>query len=683
MKNYRPNMVKFHLACLFLCVVIFFCKIEKATGINIEEQESVYSTVEDIVDSFNKIDSVDIFAESWIQSPEYRETLKFKNLIREKDNYKLEGQLSFSKINPSGRSFSSSNWVQQYYIRGISFIWRDTTKQWEKGGILNDNDSGKKLKYRFLKNLFLINFEAIDPESFNFRGYSKKGDTDSFTISYKIDSEIIKKWYSYGYIEGKICVDKNTLLPIDLRLSGKLEGLDFLQIVQYKNYNKGEKFSIPEDIAKNLKLKERYFEDIFEKLIEYVSRVRGWDADALSEVSVEFENRKKIKEVIAKNLEKKYNLKKIQYEGEIFKWLNIIPKDAEYKDLISNAEFLLKSSFYDAEKKKIFIGDWLEEEIAENVCLREVVRAFQHKRIDLNSIFNGENVTYDQNTTRNALIEGESYAVALEYILNKKGDSFQTKRQSLDLIEKTVQKNSYLRIPLFYEMYVYGTDFVRNFIHRYEWTKLDELYKNFPVSMKEIIHPEYYIVKYEIGKKNEIDQNFIQPDFSSSFTNWEKVYLTSLGEYPIYLFFNKYFNKNVSIKAVSGWSDDNIAVYQNKNGENIFVYIIKWDKKKYAVNFYEKYKEWLKKKYSFFEKKGEGKFIPLEYVVDDVKETKSENKNKQQEEDMKAVIFYSPENEEKTVFKVAKDFVILIGAKNVEDEEFYSFIREMMRKTNL
>ena len=589
--------------------------------------------------AFFDADSVVVTVEHWIQEPLWHMKLKLTNFIKDVDDYKVEGRMSFSSLVPN-TNFSSSSWLQSYQIGGVPFSWSSSEREWKNEALkIEEKRARKVLQYSMIQSLFSLNDQTADISTLELLGVQKKSGKDCFVIKFKINPESLKRWGMAGDLTDKVWVDSRSFLPEAARVEGKLGNMDFLEVINYKDYNAFLEFNEPDFIAQEAKDEREELRGKIKELIEETSRIRGWTGYDLSDVKIDFVKRKKLKEVLRSELTNEARLKN---EEKILKWFDLIPPELDYKELIVNSEISSMAGMYDSKNKTIFIGDWLQPSLAEIVCVHEITHAFQDKILGLAKL-SDEAKGFDYNFTLQALLEGEAFAVSLEYLLNKDNESIKDGKNMVSLMEAKIN-NSYLRDKIFYNLYGVGARFIQAYLDKNSWKDIDRLYENMPNSTREILHPNEYLVRRDIAtkavEKGNKKKNVREIPVLSG---WQELYSTTLGEYFISSFLGAALDKESCGNAMRGWHSDKLKIYTNERGEEIFIFLAQWDSPQDVLEFSRFYVQWLEKKGFKFEAGG------WAYLKD----------------------------KKMTNFKLSDDYIMIIGSDGLGADEFNSVNKEL------
>ncbi len=555
---------------------------------------SPYKILEKVSSSLFQLKTVEVDTELWLENAFFHIKSNFKNRIQNVDDYKTDGRVSFSFLLPS--SASSSQWVQNFQIRGLPFTWNRGKRLWEKKDLeITGKDAQAVLSYSVLRSLFTINQNEVDPSSVKILGIENRKGRDCFVLGYSLDPEIFKRWNLVGNISLKLWIDKVDFLPQILRAEGNLGNMYLLQIVNYSNFNRGVGLVLPAVISNEVKIQKEELKGRVAVLVNEVSQIRGWKP--LEGVQVEFLDRVSLRRHLEDELIRNYPEGRFENEGIVFRWLGLLPKDADYKESLLNSEIASLAGLYEPRLKTIFIGDWIHPALAEPILVHEIVHAYQDRQLPLEEFMEDKESkeTLDFSTARHSLLEGEATAVMLEYILRKEGADFQGLGDIFALIEEKIIRNSeYNRLSMQYNIYGYGANYIQYYLKDNKWNEMDKLYKFAPFSMKDMIHPYRRYVLKKLTQAPGQEKPLSSPQLPGA---WNEIYNNRLGEFFLQLSLRQFLDKDTAEQAAAGWKNDAIKMYKDELGKKLLILRTQWIDSAAMKVYGQVFKNWLKKKY--------------------------------------------------------------------------------------
>jgi hypothetical protein len=161
-------------------------------------------------------------------------------------------------------------------------------------------------------------------------------------------------------------------------------------------------------------------------------------------------------------------------------------------------------------------------------------------------------------------------------------------------------------IPDFLFPYQYGSQFVSTLYQAGQWAKIDDAYRNLPLSTEQIMHPE----KYLAGEK-PVSLNV--PDLSTILGGaWQPIWSDTLGEFKTYLILGYGVDtptaytpadlatlRTQAQAAAAGWGGDHLLAYYNENqNQTLLVTEWVWDTAQDKTEFSEALLQFLNRRFS-------------------------------------------------------------------------------------
>lgn len=280
--------------------------------------------------------------------------------------------------------------------------------------------------------------------------------------------------------------------------------------------------------------------------------------------------------------------------------------------------------------------------------VHELTHAAQDQNFELSTLPIEDETNDDLVLALKSVIEGDASAVGWKYQFKEQFDMVigginQTYKTGM-LPGKAGKLPAYLRQSLTFP-YGYGTDFVVKFLKgtKGEFKDINKLFKDFPLSSEQILHPEKYY-----GEKRDNPILVTLPDLEKLFGSpWKESFNNVHGEFAIRLLLREFRSDKLRLgmidKAAEGWGGDRYVVleggpapavenkyvcagceyWQDEKGKcprcerrlklmekyervnSAYVWYTTWDTEKDAKEFYEAYCLALEKKYLQESKEGD------------------------------------------------------------------------------
>lgn len=521
----------------------------------------------------------------WMQHPSFHTNIHLDQQFESLDKVHITGRTSLSLLVP-GTKFSTSEWLQSYTFGGSSYVFNFAKNHWEKEKLkLSKEKELEKVEYGLFQSLATPKSDLVLEDTVSIVSLQKYKGRDCFVLKFNLDPEFFKKWGLTGAIDNyKAWVDRQNFYPYIFRLEGSIGDSKFLQIVEYSDFNSLITLKIPTEITEEAQEENKQLLQQTQDIIEKIKELRGGSPP--EGMKVDFITRKKIRSYIKEKIAKDYSQQEVFAQEIILKWLNLVPAQFDYKQMLIDSATSSIAGFYEPEEKSFYISEWIPDYLAEAVLSHELMHAFQDNKIDLGKYLK-EQKYLDRIYARKFLIEGEATAVMLQLVYNKQNKNFQDEDDLLTLIKDRMSANesasssgSYHNLN--YSGYAYGARFVQRAINNFGWKNLDKLYEDVPQTMKEIMHPDVYFDK----NSDVIIKDLPGP----ALKDWNKFYQNSIGEFFVKMWLDKFMEKDEAEILSETLMNDKILLYDCKGKkEPSKIFLTEWDSAESAKKFVDAY----------------------------------------------------------------------------------------------
>ncbi|MCK9573136.1 MAG: hypothetical protein M0R20_01880 [Candidatus Omnitrophica bacterium] len=381
----------------------------------------------------------------------------------------------------------------------------------------------------------------------------------------------------------------------------KIEGFSFDEFSRAKNtYEAG-----------HFEGKEKGFASSYKDALKMVSEKR--ELEFISEVKNEIISRENIKKYLEKKLQEEVKDEEIEEEKKLLVKLGIISPGTDYKKMVVDLFTRNIAGFYEPKENKMYVIDEAASSFSpflpSEVVLHELVHALQDQYIVLDYLDEElEKTNDDKALAIKSIIEGEatfvSYGIMADYLKkvtmgsskSKVFDSMDMEKfilESMMLMTKSLspefENKAFVHYLLF--PYINGGLFVKYAYDNGGWKKVDYIYKNYPLSTEQIIHPEkYFLVEDKPLTLPEKDFPFLAQD------GYKEISKGTLGEFTIYTLAITFLDDLYSKMLSAGWGNDNYYLYE-KADKLTLIMDTRWDSVLDAEEFFKGMKALMDKKY--------------------------------------------------------------------------------------
>lgn len=321
-------------------------------------------------------------------------------------------------------------------------------------------------------------------------------------------------------------------------------------------------------------------------------------------------NKDEIRQRLVERVDQEYTPEELSAEEMALKRLALLPRDANYKQLVIDIFTEQIAGFYDPKDKKLYIAQDQTGESSFNDLLmaHEIDHALQDQHFALHNFMKPNKRDSDATVARQALVEGDGTALMFEFMMKRMGMDMpwaDTRTTDAMIAKMSASMNGAPgtnHIPLVLREgmifpYMAGLGFVSYFRRYHSWQRINRMYRKPPLSTEHILHPRKY-EKYE--RPDTITINPIP-----TLADHQVVYDNVNGEFGLSLILREhaggpagsrgkktYAPKDKAERATAGWGGDRIAVYTPPEHDGgvagtIAVMYTVWDTEADAIEFFE------------------------------------------------------------------------------------------------
>ncbi|MBU2103343.1 MAG: hypothetical protein ABH865_02615 [Candidatus Omnitrophota bacterium] len=357
--------------------------------------------------------------------------------------------------------------------------------------------------------------------------------------------------------------------------------------------------------------KEQGFKSSFSDAIKLVEEKRA--LPFILDVNHEILERDQLQDYLRKEMDRSISDEDIERERKLLIQLGLLSADTDYKEMTINLFTRSVAGLYDPREKKMYLLKDATSRVSpimpSEVIMHELVHALQDQYLFLDQIDEElKTLDMDQTLARRAVIEGEatfvSYSIVGDYVKKIYGQKMPKNALAMLDMEKFIFESMQLmtnslsddftKKPLLEYMifpYVRGGTFMKYAFDNGGWAAVDKIYKDYPVSSEQVIHPEkYFLVKDEPLPLAEKKLAFLQA------AGFQCVDRGVLGEFTLYAMAQTFLDGLYAKMISEGWGNDRYYLFE-KESKNIFIMDTLWDSSQDTEEFYKGIKALFDKKY--------------------------------------------------------------------------------------
>src|SRR5882672_3401511 len=378
---------------------------------------------------------------------------------------------------------------------------------------------------------------------------------------------------------------------------------------------------LPSAVGQDEDKKKDDYKEKTAKHKEDVTKLRGLEFKA--PVAVGAYSKQELLDFLKAEFEKDLPKEKAERYQRGYAKFGLIPADLDIYEAYLELFGSSIAGFYHPKTKELRLiragekGDAEEDALKamgidmESITLvHELTHAAQDQNFELSTLPIEDETNDDLVMALKSVIEGDASAVGWKYQFKDQfemviGGINQTYKTGM-LPGKAGKLPAYLRLSLTFP-YGYGTDFIVKYLKgtKGELKDINNLFKDFPLSSEQILHPEKY---YDKEKRNN-PILVTMPDLEKLFgAPWKESFNNVHGEFATKLVLREFKGDKLRLgmidRAAEGWGGDRYVVLEDDKKNAMYVWYTTWDTEKDAKEFYEAYCLALEKKYEQESKEG-------------------------------------------------------------------------------
>jgi len=323
---------------------------------------------------------------------------------------------------------------------------------------------------------------------------------------------------------------------------------------------------------------------------EVETRVSGLrELERLRDVQMVTFTRYRLEDYLTDLYQREKYLAELETTERLYRVLGLIDEDY---DLAENQIEVLReyiAGLYDSEQEEIYLvldrytSDlWLEVTYA-----HEFTHALQDQHFDLDAAYD-RSLTTDSRLALQALIEGDATLVMVEYAYEHLFQMSFDRSELLEAIQQ-VEQGEYEGAPTVVREtegfpYEQGIVFAAALVERGGWGELDRAFHDPPQTTEQVMHPDKYLAG-EVGWPPEVG-NLL----GALGEGWEELSRDVLGELFIRVYLERELGSEEALVAAEGWEGDTaVFLFNEDEGQELFVLRIHWDGESSAEEFLSAY----------------------------------------------------------------------------------------------
>lgn len=330
-------------------------------------------------------------------------------------------------------------------------------------------------------------------------------------------------------------------------------------------------------------------------------------------------SRDEVTAYLEKHMEEDEDAKRLKRSEAVLKKFGLLPRDFDLGKFLVALLREQVAGYYDPKTKTVNLLDWVDVEQQRPVLAHELTHALQDQSFGLEKWMKAgtsdlalkkkdatsEDIDKDEEqTARQAIVEGQAMAVLIDYMLAPTGQSLTTSPQIVAALKQgmlvgTADSVQFRNAPIFLKEiltfpYRYGLDFVGEVLVKQGKDKAYAgVFSNPPRSTRQIMEPATYL-------SGERIEPLRVPELSRLAKDYEKFDVGSMGEFDVALLVDQYEGVDSSKSVYTQWRGGYYYAAQPKGDPSAplaLLYVSRWSSPDSAAHFAAIYANSLKKRY--------------------------------------------------------------------------------------
>ena len=333
-----------------------------------------------------------------------------------------------------------------------------------------------------------------------------------------------------------------------------------------------------------------------DKIRDITRFVEQWRELALPEpLPLQFLNRRQLREQWQEQAYDQAAIEAVETQQEFYRALGLIEPGVDLGQAALENQANLLLGYYDPVDKVMYViaesvNMFAEEEMT---FAHEYVHALQDHHFGLDNILERDR-SADERLAARSLPEGDARLVER---------LFTAQNITLDQLNYTVYRYLFQEHPRLegvspalgifsYFPYTAGEYFVIYlYIHgNFSWDKVNQAYRNPPVSTAQVMHPEKYLA-------GELPTPISLPELTPVLGGtWREIDRNVLGEAGFLVWLADQLDEQMASNAAAGWTGDAYSLWVDEANRRLLAELSLWDTEAEALEFFEAFSTYMNRR---------------------------------------------------------------------------------------
>jgi hypothetical protein len=322
------------------------------------------------------------------------------------------------------------------------------------------------------------------------------------------------------------------------------------------------------------RLSKKEADELFRSLDD-IMRFASEDTDLPIRRTVkrELSSRDQVAQTLNDRMKDDEDAKRLERSELVLKKFGFLPRNFNLQTYLVSLMREQVAGYYNVKDKTVYLMDWIPAEQQKPVMAHELTHALQDQNFDLKKWLAGDVKTDDkrsspdedakeiesdeEQTARQALVEGQGMAVLIDYLLKDSGQNVNTVPTFVEALKQNISEGQdspvYFNAPLYMREslafpYRYGLGFVQELLKKGgKDLAFGGAMKNPPQNSRQIMNPAAYLAHEKL-------EPVVLPHMSELLgKDYERCDVGSVGEFDVMVLLKQFTNAKLADDISSEW----------------------------------------------------------------------------------------------------------------------------------
>lgn len=281
--------------------------------------------------------------------------------------------------------------------------------------------------------------------------------------------------------------------------------------------------------------------------------------------------RPEIQKYLIENLHSEYSPEQLHAQQATLQAFGLVSSDFDLEKFLITFYTEQAAGFYDPRRKTMFLADWVGEDMQNLVLAHELTHALQDQNFDLEKFLHALRDNDDATNARQAVVEGYATAAMMQHLVRPLDlanlPSLGTMMDQVVHLQMG-EFPAFSNAPFFFRLqalfpYAQGMAFMQQNLAQGGWKKLGALFRDPPLTTKEIFEPRFYLEHRPLS-----NISMPRPALLSNLRGLRVLAENVMGELGYYALLGQFISEEEAKSVSTGWVADRYIVYERTTDES-------------------------------------------------------------------------------------------------------------------